>query len=152
METKKCSKCKQELEFSQFRWRNKAKGVLHSQCKNCEKQVDKIRYKNSFTRQNSVLTRAEQQKENNLFIVNTLKAKGCAKCGEKRLYLMDFHHVNSEDKVNTIAHMTKSASKETLLNELDKCIILCSNCHREFHYFEKEYDMNIDEYLDNVNR
>ena len=65
MKTKICSKCKQELEISQFRWRNKTQGTLHSQCKNCEKQSDKIRYANSISRQNAVKARSEQQKEEN---------------------------------------------------------------------------------------
>lgn len=147
MKTKICSKCKQELEISQFRWRNKTQGTLHSQCKNCEKQSDKIRYANSISRQNAVKTRSEQQKEENQNIVNLRKSCGCQKCGEKRLYLMEFHHINAEDKINNIAHMIKSASKETLIAELDKCLVLCANCHREFHYLEKKNSITLDEYL-----
>lgn len=147
METKICSKCKQELEISHFRWRNKTKGVLHSQCKNCEKQSDKIRYANSASRQISIKTRAEQQKEINQYIVEQRKLCGCQKCGEKRLYLMEFHHINAEDKINTIAHMIKSASSESLIAELNKCLVLCANCHREFHYFERINSISIEDYL-----
>ena len=45
--------------------------------------------------------------------------------------------LNAEDKINTIAHMIKSASSESLIAELNKCLVLCANCHREFHYFER---------------
>lgn len=54
METKICSKCKIEKPYSEFRWRNKAQGTLHSQCKDCEKIRDKIHYKESQLRQESV--------------------------------------------------------------------------------------------------
>lgn len=147
METKICSKCKQELSVSNFRWRNKSLGKLHSQCKNCEKQSEKIRYAQSKERQISVLNTAIQQKERNILIVEEAKQCGCQKCNEKRLYLMEFHHINPEEKINTIAHMIKSASESSLKKELSKCIVLCANCHREFHYFNKINNISIEEYL-----
>jgi predicted HNH restriction endonuclease len=35
--------------------------------------------------------------------------------------------------------------------ELKKCIPLCSNCHRDFHYLEKKDGISIDEYV-NLNK
>ncbi|MDO4378800.1 MAG: hypothetical protein Q4C64_06705 [Erysipelotrichia bacterium] len=111
--TKVCSKCKQELPITSFRWRNKAQGTLHSQCKECEKQADKIRYANSLQRQESVLSTAVLQKERNTTIVNNYKSCGCQKCGESREYLMEFHHIDPTQKENTIAHMIKSSSEKS---------------------------------------
>lgn len=147
METKQCSKCKKELSIDNFRWRNKAQGKLHSQCKNCEKEADKIRYSNNTERQKIVLNNAMLQKERNTLIVEQAKQCGCQKCGEKRLYLMEFHHKNPKEKVNTIAHMIKSSSEQNLIQEMEKCIVLCANCHREFHFFEKTLAITLDTYL-----
>lgn len=36
---------------------------------------------------------------------------------------------------------------DSLKKEIDKCICLCANCHREFHYLEKQYGITIEEYL-----
>ena len=138
METKQCSKCKRELTIDNFRWRNKAQGKLHSQCKDCEKERDKIHYLESKTRREAVKTTAKSQKENNLNIVEQYKKCGCQKCGEDRKYLLEFHHIDPKTKVNTIAHMIKSASEKGLIAELAKCDVLCANCHREFHYLNQE--------------
>ena len=50
METKQCSKCKRELPTTEFRWKNKAAGKLHSQCKDCQKAAEKIHYQESKSR------------------------------------------------------------------------------------------------------
>jgi hypothetical protein len=63
----------------------------------------------------------------------------CEKCGDGRDYVLEFHHKDSEQKFKNISGLVgKSYSKETILNELKKCDVLCSNCHKELHHFEKK--------------
>lgn len=58
----------------------------------------------------------------------------CNKCGYDRCYgAFDFHHALGK-KENMIATLLKGASKDKLLKEAKKCILLCANCHRELHY------------------
>ncbi|SOK58648.1 g371 [Yersinia phage fHe-Yen9-04] len=64
----------------------------------------------------------------------TVDYKGgkCQVCGyNKCLAALDFHHINPLEKDFNIS--TKFISFEKMKSELDKCILLCSNCHREFH-------------------
>lgn len=44
---------------------------------------------------------------------------------------MDFHHIY--DKKYLIAHMANKGSLSKLMEELKKCVVLCSNCHRKVH-------------------
>ena len=59
----------------------------------------------------------------------------CAKCGETRGYVLDFHHVNPEEKEGTIATMiARNNMYSHIEDEIKKCICLCANCHREYHF------------------
>jgi len=56
----------------------------------------------------------------------------CEKCGyNKCLGALDFHHKNPLEKDFGIGGVTKSFEK--MKKEVDKCILVCANCHREIH-------------------
>lgn len=61
----------------------------------------------------------------------------CSHCGAKHLAIIDFHHVIKEGKrsVNDLA-VKKSNVREAIKEAEEKCIPLCSNCHRIFHWNE----------------
>jgi 5-methylcytosine-specific restriction endonuclease McrA len=64
--------------------------------------------------------------------VNYLGGK-CIVCNyDKHIGALEFHHVNPEEKEFSIGQV-KLSSFERMRTELDKCVILCANCHREFH-------------------
>src|SRR4051812_3941389 len=60
-----------------------------------------------------------------------LKKTACVKCGECRTPCLDFHH---RDKTTKLIEISKAVvngwSRKTLMEEIDKCDIMCSNCHR----------------------
>ena len=138
METKICSKCKRELPLDNFRWKVKSQGKKHSQCKECQSKSEKKYYRENTERQQAVRERANFQKQANVEYVEYRKECGCQKCGEKRKFALDFHHINPEEKIDNIAHMIKSAIEKGLIAELAKCDVLCANCHRELHYLNQE--------------
>lgn len=58
----------------------------------------------------------------------------CVVCGyDKCIWALDFHHRESEKKEFTISKYTNHGWNIMKL-ELDKCDLLCANCHRETHY------------------
>lgn len=57
----------------------------------------------------------------------------CESCGYDRcLAALDFHHRNPEDKKFNLATAPRRKWEE-VIKELTKCVLLCSNCHREYH-------------------
>jgi len=68
-----------------------------------------------------------------------LKAtKSCVQCGESHIATLDFHHTNpaKEDK-KLHRLLSEGQGKTRLLKEMDKCVVLCSNCHRIHHHNER---------------
>lgn len=60
----------------------------------------------------------------------------CECCGyNKNIAALEFHHKNPEEKEFQIDSRKFANSKiEVLKQELDKCMIVCSNCHKELHH------------------
>ncbi len=62
------------------------------------------------------------------------KGGKCIKCGYDRyIGALDFHHINPLLKTFSIGYKGYTRSWEKVKEELDKCDILCANCHRELH-------------------
>lgn len=129
MDTKKCSKCGRDLPLTEYY--SRGNGKLRSECKQCHRDYVKGKY--------------NERKE----MVSDIKAnQGCAKCGESREYMLDFHHKDPSIKDASIARITSNNNKmENIWQEIDKCIVLCANCHREFHYLENKEHITIEQYL-----
>ena len=62
------------------------------------------------------------------------KGGKCQNCGyDKCLGALEFHHLDPKEKDFSISQYGHTRSWEKLKTELDKCTLLCANCHREIH-------------------
>jgi len=122
MKNKECKHCLKILPISHFYKCNGRKNQFWTYCKECERIRKKqqlinfkhqcLNYKNQFS---------------------------CSVCGyDKNVTALDFHHVNSNDKDFTISSVRKLLIDDSIKKELDKCQVLCSNCHREIHSLEEK--------------
>ena len=60
---------------------------------------------------------------------NKCEICGYSKCSEA----LDFHHINPQEKDFNFSDRDVALDWEMIKKELDKCILVCSNCHREIH-------------------
>ena len=116
METKICSTCNEEKLLSEF---YSTKNKIQTLCKKCfniycvdrwiKKKIDAIVYKGSC----------------------------CVDCSisypEQPYVIFDFHHLEPTKKDVDWSKL-RLRSDESIKNELDKCILLCANCHRKRHH------------------
>lgn len=138
---KTCSDCKQEKQLDDYTF-DKSRNRHLSVCKKCTA----IRTE-AYRQTHKDKWRADNKKhsEKRSKVINEWKSKGCAKCGDIRPYVIDAHHIDPTQKQFSIG--TAIRGIKPTQQELDKCIPLCSNCHREFHYMEQQNNITIEEYL-----
>jgi hypothetical protein len=126
-----CSTCGLDLSEERFAWRRK--GVRHKMCRDCKRSYNQEWYKNNKQghRQRCVDNKKRYDAKV-LDLLNGLKNVPCADCSRRyRPYIMDFDHVRGT-KLGNISDMAKNqVSKQRLLDEVAKCDVVCSNCHRE---------------------
>lgn len=104
-----CRACKTEQPLENFYKR-------HGVCKSCKQDAQKKKIK-EFKRR----------------CVEYLGGK-CLECGYHKCYMaLDFHHRNPEEKDFKIAEAISKRFDDEIKRELDKCDLLCANCHRETH-------------------
>lgn len=91
-----------------------SKGRIDSRCYQCISELANLRHRAFKTK-----------------CVN-YKGGKCEKCGyDKCIDSLQFHHKNPENKLFAIC--TKNFYNQEVENELNKCAILCANCHFEEH-------------------
>ena len=67
-----------------------------------------------------------------LQVIKMLGGK-CSRCGyNKCIDALEFHHKNPKEKEFKLGSGNTMSWKE-YKNEVSKCILLCSNCHKEIH-------------------
>lgn len=113
-ETKLCKRCNTTKSSDEF-YRRRDGSDLSAYCKPC---------------QNNQTTERQQRLKQEA--VTYLGGK-CSNCGYKKYQgALEFHHKNPDEKDFSISHCART-SFEKVKSELDKCILLCSNCHKERH-------------------
>ena len=118
---KQCEICNFELQGSQQKY-----------CSNkCKQKAHWNKIKEQPNTYHSQTVRAISRK---LEFIN-LKGGCCSKCSySDNISALEFHHIDSNFKEFSLdSRKISNTKKETLLQELDKCILLCANCHRDLH-------------------
>ena len=58
----------------------------------------------------------------------------CSKCNESHPATIDFHHHKKNKEMGIAKLVSEGYSQKRILKEIEKCAVLCSNCHRKIHY------------------
>lgn len=57
----------------------------------------------------------------------------CVHCGENDPICLDFHHIDPSQKDRDVTKGMSSWGYKRIMEEIQKCIVLCANCHRKEH-------------------
>ncbi len=109
-----CAKCGISLNEDTGYWRE-SKKVWQANCKKCQNKYSVERWQSNKKR-----------------AVN-YKGGKCERCGyNKCIDALEFHHIDPLEKDKNFGNI-KIRKWEDQKKELDKCICVCANCHREIH-------------------
>ena len=105
--------------------------------KECKKHGNKRHILDPSKRYRCTACRVDAvQKRRNKVKLLAVEYKGgkCSLCGyNKCIAALEFHHTDPEHKDFSISREGNTRSWEKVKLEIDKCILLCANCHREVH-------------------
>ena len=119
---KVCLICKESKPVEEFSTRKNRNTALSSYCKNCQAKDTYKRYEDIKSQ------------------LISLKGGKCALCYQTYpVAVYSFHHTGKEHKDFNLADRRHS-SLTTVLKELEKCILVCRNCHAEIHEYMKKQE------------
>lgn len=125
---------------------------LNTTCALCNNSISK-HFKNKNTTLCGSCTTAVRRYRVKKFAVE-YKGSKCNKCGwSGDISCFDFHHKDPTLKEFTLqANNMSSTSWEKIKAELDKCVLVCSNCHRTIHsnYSKKDFLYYVEHYKGNL--
>ena len=87
---------------------------------------DKVKKTTQLTRNNN---RNKNRQE-----LKMLYGGKCKICGyNNSLSALEFHHLDKKTKIGTVGRLLTEKSKKAAYDEAKKCILICGNCHCEYH-------------------
>tara|TARA_R100000808_G_C2145995_1_gene153866 strand:+ start:1922 stop:2380 length:459 start_codon:yes stop_codon:yes gene_type:complete len=134
MSQKKCSECKRTLDISKFNWKLRLENKRSSKCKRCTNEYSRKHYQNNReVYKRRVKKSTERYKKYGRKLIYEFKLSNpCTTCGESNPVVLEFHHLDPKTKRDDISNMaTHGYSAKSIEEEIEKCIILCANCHRK---------------------
>ena len=81
---------------------------------------------------------AEKKKQQRIDWDTFKRTLKCAKCGFSHPAALDFHHTDPTKKDAIVSKFSKDGQYKRAMEEIEKCVVLCSNCHRIHHYEERK--------------
>ena len=133
---KQCSKCKELKDENDYSWKNKSLNKRAVECKVCHRKQRKHYYDNN--KQREIERTTERKNMLREWFFNYKSTLECNRCGENHIATLQFHHTDpSEKKFNLSNGYSLGLSKEKIVKEIEKCEVLCANCHSILHWKER---------------
>lgn len=124
---KVCSFCKISKMESEFHKKTASSDGLRDKCKDCAKAYIRKHYRDNKQYYVDKATEGAKRSRNR---ISKIKDTPCMDCGLRfPPECMDFDHVRGEKKFN-VSQMARLNSEERTSKEIEKCDIVCANCHR----------------------
>jgi hypothetical protein len=129
--SKRCYSCNRVKDASEFPTNRKRADGLGTLCKGCKRVYNALYYERTKERYNPARAARRRQAvvDARRLVYEYLGSHPCIDCGETDIIVLDFDHQG--DKTAEISVMIDAGRAwETILAEIAKCEVVCSNDHR----------------------
>lgn len=117
------------------------------QCRYCKKFYPESNFGVALTTPNKIyyrhkcrecysVTKKNLRKNKRIWLIEYKKTCECIKCGVNDYRVLEFHHLDQKDKEFAISWAHDNTSIDKIKKEIEKCVVLCANCHRVLHWEE----------------
>lgn len=132
---KRCIKCGELKALTNFHKDSHKEDGYQIYCKECRLTLVK-NWRLGKSIINKPLTNyLSPLRSNRQYVLNDKLTKGkCSRCGyDKNIKALHYHHVDSSTKKFRLSDLTSDWTIKEVQEEIDKCILVCANCHTELH-------------------
>ena len=128
--TRNCPRCRNDRPIEQFAWRRRSEGERQPYCRECMAEYNRAHYRaNPDIYLRRARRRAESvRRERIQYLLEYFRTHPCVDCGEADPLVLEFDHLGN--KVFTISEGLRDRAWQPILDEIDKCEVVCANCHR----------------------
>lgn len=166
--SKRCTVCNKTKALEEFHKNSNTKDGHKGTCAVCSVQRDREHYyedpeanmrakerAKKFYQENRERTKYEASLRQLKLKIKALEylERVCSECGEDHPAALQFHHIDPSTKEFSVSTKTLSSVKkypwDVVTQELDKCVILCGNCHAKHH--TQWSDEMIDKAIEEIN-
>lgn len=131
-EMKVCTRCGPPAQpIENFAIRNRARGTRQYICRDCQNEYVRTHYHANRAAyiEKARVRNTGQIRINADFMIAYLGNHPCVDCGESDIIVLEFDHLRN--KVADVSVLARGGySIETIQKEIDKCEVVCANCHR----------------------
>jgi hypothetical protein len=133
---KECSKCGEIKLLKDFIKNKQCQYGRAGTCSDCDRIYKNQHYLENITRKRHLANKKNRERKDQA--VGLLGGR-CYDCGgEFHRCCYDFHHTDGSKEMNPSKAL--AGSWNNAVKELQKCILLCANCHRLRHFKEVDGD------------
>jgi hypothetical protein len=127
---RKCYRCGKRKPPEAFAWHRRKGGQRDSFCRPCRSAYGREHYEKHRERyiKQAAKVKYRLRRERTICLIEFFKTHPCVDCGERDPVVLEFDHLR--DKSFSIGPELSRKRWETILAEIEKCEVVCANCHR----------------------
>jgi hypothetical protein len=129
---RRCGGCGKLKALSEFAWQRKRRRQRDNLCRSCRSAYKRRHY---LANKKRYVDQARARKQvlrlkRTRYLLRYFAIHPCVDCGESDPVVLEFDHLEGDSKSFDIGHSLPYRNWRSILEEIEKCEVVCANCHR----------------------